>query len=85
MRRLLQAISLVLMVVGAILLFQRPAYAYADPGTGLLAIQALGSGLIAAGWYLRRKIHALFRRQAPAGSHPEMCDGGKNGEGSPLP
>lgn len=85
MRRLLQAISLVLMVVGAILLFQRPAYAYADPGTGLLAIQALGSTLIAAGWYLRRKIHALFRRGAPAGSDPELCDGGKNGEGSPLP
>lgn len=85
MRRLLQAISLVLMVAGAILLFQRPAYAYADPGTGLLAIQALGSSLIAAGWYLRRKIHALFRREARTGPQPEICDGEKSGEGSPLP
>ena len=85
MRRLIQGISFALMAVGAILLFQRPAYAYADPGTGLLAIQALGSGLIAAGWYLRRKIHALFRRGAPAESQAEICAGAEKGEGSPLP
>ncbi|MGH9591320.1 MAG: hypothetical protein ACRD25_13055 [Terracidiphilus sp.] len=85
MRKLLQAISLALMVAGAILLFERPAYAYADPGTGLLAIQALGSGLVAAGWYLRRKIHALFRHEAPAESQPEIAGGMQKGEGSPLP
>lgn len=85
MRRLLQAISLALMVGGAILLFQRPAYAYADPGTGLLAIQAMGTTLIAAGWYLRRKIHALFHRGEQAGTPPEICDAVKSGESSPLP
>lgn len=83
MRRLLQASSLVLIAAGAILLFQRAAYAYADPGTGLLAIQAVGSGLIAAGWYLRRKIHALFRRGAPDEPQPELCAGAEKGEGSP--
>ena len=85
MRRLLQAICLALMVIGAILLFQRPAYAYADPGTGLLAIQALGTGLVAAGWYLRRKLHALFRRRAPAQSQSDICAGTEKSEGSPLP
>jgi len=42
MRILLRIFPLALMLLGATLLFQRPAYAYADPGTGLLAIQASG-------------------------------------------
>jgi hypothetical protein len=62
---LLRFLSVVLILVGASLLFERPAYAYADPGTGLLAIQAVGSALVAGGWYLRRKIYALFHRGAP--------------------
>jgi hypothetical protein len=57
---LLQVFPLVLILLGAALLFERPAYAYADPGTGLLAIQAVGSALVAGGWYLRRKIYSLF-------------------------
>jgi len=60
--RMLHTIPLVMILVGAVLLFERPAYAYADPGTGLLAVQAAGSALIATGWYLRRKIVALFHR-----------------------
>ena len=54
--KLLRILPLVLIFMGALLLFERPAFAYADPGTGLLALQAAGSALIAAGWYLRRKI-----------------------------
>lgn len=57
-----------LVVVGLSLLFERPAYAYADPGTGLLAIQALGSALIATGWYLRRKIYLVLHRSSAANS-----------------
>jgi hypothetical protein len=59
--RLLRILPLLLMVVGALILFEQPAYAYADPGTGLLAIQAVGSAIVASGWYLRRKIYALFK------------------------
>jgi hypothetical protein len=62
MRLLLRIFPLVLILAGATLLFERSAYAYADPGTGLLAIQAVGSALIASGWYLRRKIYTLFHR-----------------------
>jgi hypothetical protein len=61
-RKLLQIISILLIVTGAVLLSEKPAYAYADPGTGLLAIQAAGSALVATGWYLRRKIYLLFHR-----------------------
>jgi len=66
MMRFLRIFSLALVLVGAVLLVQRPAYAYADPGAGLLAVQAAGSALVATGWYLRRKLYALFRsRTAP--------------------
>jgi len=64
MRNLLQTIPFLLILVGALLLFEQPAYAYTDPGTGLLAIQAAGSAIVAVGWYLRRKIYALFHRGA---------------------
>jgi O-antigen/teichoic acid export membrane protein len=60
--RLLRILPLLLIVIGAAILFEQPAYAYADPGTGLLAIQAVGSAIVASGWYLRRKIYALFKR-----------------------
>ncbi len=59
--KLFRIIPVVLILVGAALVFERPAYAYADPGTGLLAVQAAGSALVATGWYLRRKIYSLFR------------------------
>lgn len=62
MRPLLLLLSFMFVVVGVALLFEQPAYAYADPGTGLLAIQALGSALIATGWYLRRKIYLILHR-----------------------
>jgi hypothetical protein len=67
MRRLLQIIPVLMIVIGAMVLFQRPAYGYTDPGTGLLAIQAAGSAVVAVGWYLRRKIFSLFHRSAGSG------------------
>ena len=83
--RLQRIFPLVLILVGAVLLFERPAYAYADPGTGLLAIQAAGSALMATGWYLRRKIYALFHRDAAAKNEPEKPSGTADSEGSPNP
>jgi hypothetical protein len=83
MKKLLLLISMALMVVGAALLFERPAYAYTDPGTGLLAIQAAGSALIAVGWYLRRKIYALLHWGARSKRGPEEYPAQKDSE--PLP
>jgi O-antigen/teichoic acid export membrane protein len=62
MKRLLQIVPSILILVGALMVFQQCAYAYTDPGTGLLAVQAVGSVVVAAGWYLRRKIYSLFHR-----------------------
>ena len=78
MKTLLGFLSIILLVSGAAMLFERPAYAYADPGTGLLAIQAVGSALVATGWYLRRKIAALFQRESQSGRGAAT----KNEEGS---
>jgi hypothetical protein len=77
MRFFLRVLPLVLIFLGALMLSERPAYAYTDPGTGLLAIQAAGSALVATGWYLRRKIYALFHRGAakdPQNDLPAAAD-----------
>jgi len=66
MKKLLQIFPILLMVAGAMLLSERPAYAYADPGTGLLAIQAVGSALVASGWYLRKRIYSLLHLSSVA-------------------
>jgi hypothetical protein len=41
------------------------AYAYVDPGSGLLAIQSMFAALGAAVYFLRRRISALFGRKKP--------------------
>ena len=84
MKKMLQAVPLLLMIIGTVLVFERPAYGYTDPGTGLLAIQAFGSALVAAGWYLRRKIYALVHRGTPSRQETEIYPSTKDGEGSPL-
>jgi hypothetical protein len=84
MRHFFGIFPLALMLLGAVLLFERPAYAYADPGTGLLAVQAAGSALVAAGWYLRRKIYALFHRGGPKGAGSDAPEPA-NSEDSPQP
>jgi hypothetical protein len=83
--QLLQIFPVVLILVGALLAFERPAYAYADPGTGLLAVQAAGSALVATGWYLRRKIYSLFRSGDAPKSEPVEQPIAVDGEDSPNP
>lgn len=82
MKVFLRIFPVVLILLGAVLLSERPAYAYADPGSGLLAIQAAGSALVATGWYLRRKIYALFHRDTPA-TEEERATTAVNNEDSP--
>jgi len=82
MKKLLEIASIGLMVVGAVMLFERPAYAYADPGTGLLAIQAVGSALVAGGWYLRKKIHSLLHRGTATGQQADELSVTKEDEGA---
>jgi hypothetical protein len=41
---------------------ERRALAYVDPGSGMLALQSLASVAAAAGYFMRRRIMALFGR-----------------------
>jgi|ERR1039458_7584828 hypothetical protein len=83
--KLLHIFPVVLILVGAALVFERPAYAYTDPGTGLLAVQAAGSALVATGWYLRRKIYSLFRSDDVPRPDTEERSAVAHGKDSPNP
>jgi hypothetical protein len=82
MTKPLRISSFLLLLTGAAMLFQLQAYAYADPGTGLLAVQAVGSVLVATGWYLRRKLSGLLRWGASAKAASEERPSVEEGEGS---
>jgi len=75
----------VMMLLGAVILFERPAYAYADPGSGLMAIQAVGSALVATGWYLRRKIYMFFQHVDSTKHASEKASDAMNIEEPPRP
>jgi hypothetical protein len=58
---------------------ERRAFAYVDPGSGLLTLQAIASFLAGCGYFLRRKIRNFFgRSQQPTNPaqpvQPEDCD-----------
>jgi len=46
-----------------ILASERRAWGYVDPGSGLLALQTIGSLLAGLGYFLRRRIRKLFPRR----------------------
>ena len=75
----------VLMLLGAMFLFERPAYAYVDPGSRLLAVQAVGSALVATGWFLRRKIYMFFQHTGSNKHDPEKASDAMNSEEPPRP
>ncbi|HZD77472.1 MAG TPA: hypothetical protein VE218_10730 [Acidobacteriaceae bacterium] len=49
-------------VVVLAIAFQKPAYAYADPGSGLLFLQVAGSMAAGALFIVRSKLRKLFHR-----------------------
>jgi hypothetical protein len=81
---MLRILPLALILAGATLLFELPAYAYADPGTGLLTVQALGSALVAAGWYLRKKIYSIFHRGSQPKQERQELSAAEDSDGSSL-
>jgi hypothetical protein len=60
-------------IVSILLLTERKALGftgYVDPGTGLLALQCATSVVVAAGYYLRRRIRALFSSKSKKNKAP---------------
>ena len=65
MRRLMLVSVTVFSLLGLMLASERRAMAYVDPGSGLLAIQSIGSMMAAAGFFLRRRIMRVFSKKKP--------------------
>jgi hypothetical protein len=59
--RVVLVLLAVAQVVALAVAFQRPAYAYADPGSGLLLLQVAGSMVAGALFIVRSKVRKLFR------------------------
>lgn len=55
--------------------FQETAQAYADPGSGLLALQIIGSTLAGIGFYFRQKIGKFFIHRRVAAGGPAIKPG----------
>jgi hypothetical protein len=59
--RIVLIILAVAQVTALAFAFQRPAYAYADPGSGLLFLQVAGSMAAGALFIVRSKLRKFFR------------------------
>lgn len=63
MRTLTRLVLTVFCVASLLLAFEGTAHAYADPGSGLLALQIIGSTLAGIGFYFRQKFGRFFTRR----------------------
>ena len=54
------------LLLSILCLLQRPAYAYVDPGSGLLAFQSLTAFITGGLFYFRQRIKRLFRQRPSA-------------------
>lgn len=64
--RILYSFLTVAMLFSLALASERRAYAYVDPGSGLLMLQAAGTVLTGVLFTLRRRIKSLFSRNKQA-------------------
>ncbi len=76
MQRFLSFSLAVFTIVCLVVATSRPAYGYIDPGSGFLAIQTLASVAAAFGYFLRRRIKALFTRKEASNSMPMVMQKG---------
>jgi hypothetical protein len=72
-RTLIQLASFSLAAIccfGLIVATEPQAHAYIDPGSGLLALQSAGAAMAALGYFLRRRIRAIFGKKTPEAIPP---------------
>lgn len=85
MIRLSHFLLTVFCLVSLLLAFQGTAYAYADPGSGLLALQIIGSTLAGIGFYFRQKVGKLFMRRRHAVATAAVEPNGHDHSSEPTP
>ena len=56
---------IVLQMLAVLCALAQPAYAYADPGSGLLALQIMSTTFAGLIFMLRRRLRQLFGRRHP--------------------
>jgi hypothetical protein len=62
-----------LLIVAVSFTFERKAYAYVDPGSGLLVFQGISAVVSGALFYFRRRLKAIFIKTEPKVS-PSVAD-----------
>jgi hypothetical protein len=70
-------VFILLCMIGAT---ERTAYAYVDPGSGLLALQSFAAVAASFGYFMRRKIRTMFRGAAVAKSEMPVAKEGSSAE-----
>jgi hypothetical protein len=68
--RLARIVVSACLLLSVLCLLERPACAYVDPGSGLLAFQSLTAFITGGLFYFRQKIKRLFRQKFPAEHDP---------------
>ena len=58
--RLLYGVAGILQIVAILCAFEKPAYAYVDPGSGYLLLQIVGSMLAGAAFFVRHRLKRMF-------------------------
>ncbi|MDP9049595.1 MAG: hypothetical protein M3O31_02585 [Acidobacteriota bacterium] len=58
--RLIFAVLTVCLMFSLLHLLERPAYGYVDPGSGILACQAMSAFVAGAIFYFRQRVRRLF-------------------------
>jgi hypothetical protein len=72
MKRVLSLSLAVLCCFCLLLATERRALAYVDPGSGLLALQSIGSVAAAGIYFMRRRILALFGKKPATADAPAV-------------
>lgn len=65
MQSVMRVAFAVLLLSAITVSFEQSAYAYVDPGSGLLLMQTIGSMLACAAIYFRRNILGFFQKETP--------------------
>ena len=68
-RKLMYLVVTVLLIVALGCTFEPKAYAYIDPGSGLLIFQGISAAVTGTLIYFRRKLKALFVRPEKEEAH----------------
>lgn len=83
MRLAVRIIFAVLLFSALTVSFEQAAYAYVDPGSGLLIMQTIGSMFACAAIYFRRNILGFFQR-TPAESERDFSQSSEQESKAPA-